>query len=531
MPARYRRQIISPLMLLKKKASFTPAQRISQNVKFMTGGGRIFGLGVRITNASTSNIAGDPSASSISFDLSGCLYVTGSNGNSLGSLFNYYLDSGSGPVEILKTLAAFSPTSPWEPIPQRWRVNFGGTTISDARGSGLEAWEPGDVLTMELKASFASLLQIRPDCVFANIDEANDLVASPISISPVTNLYAPPVVLSSSIVLNNQVITNYATPVTEDGITLPTMYNCSTDLALPVTGILQNNSAQLIHTFNGVVNPGDKVLWSAGGIAIGCALYDLTIGTTGTLYGFIIAADALGPIGDFSPPNGELDNAYQVTCDTVGDLCIIRLGPLGDDQDVGNNNQIDTIIGGYGPATYVWNGVTKQYELTDPALTTHFVTSLGKKLRISATGLDDNLIPPGNDRDFMTGLGNWYNGDAARGTTNWESTLQGLEVKNDVGLSGTTRAVLPVTFVNGVSYTVTCDLVENNSGSLALLRFGSNLAGGGAIADDSRNTVGPMSVTGTHNGSSSQFFISAYLGDVTADDRRMVFDNFSVVAN
>ncbi len=152
-----------------------------------------------ISNASTTNIAGGASASSISFDLTGCLYVTGSNLNSLGSLFTYYLDSGSGPVEILKTSATFSPTPDGITIPQRWRVNFGSTTIGDARGDTDQFWKDGDILTMELKPSFASLLQIRPDCVFDNINEATDLFASPIGITPVVNLYSAPTILSVSV--------------------------------------------------------------------------------------------------------------------------------------------------------------------------------------------------------------------------------------------------------------------------------------------------------------------------------------------
>jgi len=129
---------------------------------------------------------------------------------------------------------------------------------------------------MELKASFASLLQIRPDCVFANIDEANDIVASPIGITPVNNLYKAPVALSVVISSSGTAKATFNEIVADDGGSNPytgdaVLYDCDTLTSLPITAV-STSGKTLDYTFTGVVNPGDNIEWSAAGISVNCSL-------------------------------------------------------------------------------------------------------------------------------------------------------------------------------------------------------------------------------------------------------------------
>ena len=72
-------------------------------------------------------------------------------------------------------------------IPSTWEFDFAVGEIAAARGSGTDVWEDGDILTMELSQASADLLQIRDDCVFANI-AATDPVMNAIGLTPVENL-------------------------------------------------------------------------------------------------------------------------------------------------------------------------------------------------------------------------------------------------------------------------------------------------------------------------------------------------------
>jgi len=142
------------------------------------------GGGVRIVNAATEDESGVPATNSISLDLTRCLYYSASTGFELAGAFTYYLNG----VVISKTGSTPSPASN-NPLSQRWETAFAAGAIATARGAGDDAWGGGDVLTVELTTAFSDLMQIRPDCIFANIDLANDKPANSISQTPVRNLY------------------------------------------------------------------------------------------------------------------------------------------------------------------------------------------------------------------------------------------------------------------------------------------------------------------------------------------------------